>query len=104
MSSSTEISFIFPYLTTLEVVTGSGSLANKLGVDANEEQTFLGSQAMQLMNGLHVQQELCLFDRSILNLMIDRQMDYDEKITTYERDSKDHVPHEGLMLLVRHTR
>lgn len=104
MSSSTQVSFIFPYLTTLEVVTGTGSLAAKLGVAENEQAEFRGNQAMQIMNGLHVQQELNLFDRSILNLMIDRQLQYEESALDSKFDASKHEPHEGLMIVVMHCR
>lgn len=104
MSSSTQVTFIFPYLTTLEVVTGTGNLANKLGVGVNKDSTFYGNQAMQIMNGLHVQQELSLFDRSILNLMIDRQLSYERSMTPPLTDVDDSEAHEGLMLVVRHCR
>ena len=104
MSSSTQITFIFPYLTSLEVVTGTGSLANKLGVSANDQQEFRGSQAMQIMNGLHVQQELNLFDRSILNLMIERQVRHEEDAVSSKFEASNHEQHEGLMVVVMHCR
>lgn len=106
MSSSTEVSFIFPYLTTLEVVLGTGDLSSKFDVKVNDEKNFVGNQAMQVMNGLHVQQALNLFDRSILNLMIDRQMAYEEQRQSFSGGNHDdeYVAHNGLMLVIRHFR
>lgn len=103
-TSSTQITFIFPFLSTYEVTLGSGSLANKLGCNEMQEKTYNGPQALNIMLGLHVQDALPLFDRSIVNLMIDRQVRYEEDIVSGMYDASGHEPHSGLMVVVHHFR
>ena len=101
-TSSTQINFIFPFLSTYEITLGSGSLANKLGCNEMQEKTYNGQQALNIMTGLHVQEALSLFDRSIVNLMIDRQVRYEEDIVSGMFDASGHEPHAGLMFVVHH--
>lgn len=101
-TSSTQITFIFPFLSTYEVTLGSGSLANQLGCNEMQEKTYRGRQALDIMMGLRVQDALPLFDRSIVNLMVDRQLRYEEDIISSLYDASGHESHAGLILVVHH--
>lgn len=104
-TSSTQITFIFPFLSTYEVTLGSGSLANKLGCKEMQEKTYNGQQALSVMMGLNVQEALSLFDRGIVNLLVDRHLQREIQMLPPLTDPEECDDlHAGLILVVHHFR
>lgn len=108
MSSSTEITFSFSYLTSLEVVTGSSAVSDYMGVAANQKKTFSNKEALDLMQNSNIIGALSRFDQAIVNLLIDKQVAHEEErqyqaIQTGRPDRPEDV-YAGTYLTIRHCR
>ncbi|WOL24506.1 hypothetical protein fHeYen902_160 [Yersinia phage fHe-Yen9-02] len=108
MSSSTEITFSFSYLTSLEVVIGNSIVADYMTVDANQKETYSGKRAIDLMQNSNIVGALSRFDQAIVNLMIDKQVAHEEErryqaIQTGRPDRPEDV-YAGTYLTIRHCR
>ncbi|ARW58904.1 hypothetical protein HOS33_gp264 [Erwinia phage vB_EamM_Y3] len=108
MSSSTEITFSFSSLTSLEVVTGSSAVADYMGVAANQKKTFSNKEALDLMQNSNIISALSRFDQAIVNLLIDQQESHEEQRKHYVElargiDRPEDV-HAGVYLTIRHCR
>lgn len=110
MSSSVEVTFSFSYLSSLEVVLGSGCLAHDFSISANTHKTFSGKEAFDLMQSDRVLSKLSRFDQAIVQLMIVQEEAHEQERIRLLPDADryeartDRDIHAGTYLTIRHCR
>lgn len=105
MSSSTELQFIFPEMTTLIVTVGNGAVPQYMGIPANEETQMTGETALNFMLNSNIVGVMNRFDQSILNLLIDRhEQNEEEERALRQAHMQKHIKNAGVYLIIKHHR
>ncbi len=107
MSSTTEITFSFAYLTSLEVVLGTSAVADYLEVAANKQKVFSGKEAVDLMLNSNVVGALPAFDQALVTLLLDRasQHELERRFNANLRfEDRPEDSYLGTYLTVKHVR
>lgn len=107
MSSSTEITFSFAFMTSLEVVIGASAVSDYLGVAANKEKVFEGKEAVDLMRNSNIVGAMPSFDQAIVTLLLERASQHELERRFYANLAGNDRPEDsylGTYLKVRHVR
>lgn len=102
MSSTTEITLNFSNLTSLEITLDSGAPALSFGIAQNQQETWLGQSAMDLIYSMKFQNSLGVWKRNLVNLMWGEELNTQEMRAEFQAESED--KYQAVSVIIRHIR